>query len=153
MCSSDLVKIEAIDPLADAYSEIMKQHHISPSVQTKRGEGENVVEIFGSKKFDLVFARNCLDHSYDAIKAVTEMIQATKPGGIIYLWHNQDEAESLSYQGLHQWNFHLDKNELLVWKGNRQLNVNRHFAQQLQPLRCEIKNGMIEAVYRKLNQS
>lgn len=141
--------IDAIDPLAEAYGQIMRRLVIKPPVETKPGDGEEVVKLFGRQVFDLTFARNCLDHSYDAIQAVTSMIEATKPGGIIVLWHNQDEAEHLCYEGLHQWNFRLENSELIVWKGHRKLNVNRVFAGQLHTLRCELRENMIQAVYRK----
>jgi SAM-dependent methyltransferase len=144
------VVIDAIDPLAEAYAEIMRRQNIQPPVPTKLGDGEDVVKIFGANIFDLAFARNCLDHSYNAIQAVVSMIEATKPGGIIFLWHNQDEAEHLCYQGLHQWNFRLEKGELLVWKGDKKLNVNQTYAGKLQVLRCELRDDMIQAVYRKL---
>lgn len=143
------VIIDAIDPLAEAYARIMQKQGIKPPVETKVGNGEEVVELFGRNRFDLAFARNCLDHSFDAIQAVTSMIGATKPGGIIFLWHNQDEAERLGYQGLHQWNFRLENSELLVWKGDRILNVNQTFKNQLQVLRCSTHEDMIQAVYRK----
>lgn len=145
------VTIHAIDPLADAYNQIMRQHGVIPPIRTEKGDGEEVVQLFGRNAFDMTFARNCLDHSYDAIQAVTNMIEATKVGGIIFLWHNEDEAEQLQYDGLHQWNFRLTQGELLVWKGGRVLNVNQTFAGQLKVLRCELKDGMIQAVYRKLN--
>ena len=145
------VQIDAIDPLAEAYNQIMQQHGIVPPVPTRPGDGEEVVRLFGRGVFDLAFARNCLDHSYDAIQAVTSMIEATKPGGVIFLWHNEDEAEHLSYQGLHQWNFRLQSGELLVWRGKRLLNVNQAFSKQLKVLRCELRDGMIQAVYRKIN--
>jgi hypothetical protein len=144
------LRIDAIDPLAEAYDQIMNQQGLNPPVRTKKGEGEQVVNVFGEGVFDMTFARNCLDHSYDAIAAVTSMIAATKLGGIIFLWHNQDEAEHLSYQGLHQWNFRLQNGELLVWKGSRELNVNQKFAGSLEVLRCDLEGDMIQAVYRKL---
>jgi SAM-dependent methyltransferase len=144
------VVLQAIDPLADSYRQIMERNNINPPVVTMPGDGEEVVKRFGAGVFDLTFARNCLDHSYDAIRAVTNMIEATKPGGVIFLWHNQDEAEHLSYEGLHQWNFRLEKNELVVWRNDRRMNVNQVYAQQLQVLRCELRDGMIQAVYRKI---
>jgi SAM-dependent methyltransferase len=144
------VVIDAIDPLAEMYADIMRRRGIQPPVQTRLGNGEEVVKIFGIKAFDLTFARNCLDHAYDAIQAVTNMIEATRSGGVIFLWHNQDEAEHQCYQGLHQWNFRLEQGELWVWKGDRKLNVNRKFAGQLLVLRCELRDGMIQAIYRKL---
>lgn len=144
------VVIEAIDPLANSYAEIMRRHKLTPPAPTKPGDGEDVVKLFGPNRFDLAFARNCLDHSYDAIQAVQSMIEATKPGGIIFLWHNQDEAEHLCYQGLHQWNFRLQDGSLVVWKGDRKFNVNREYAGKLQVLRCELREDMIQAIYRKL---
>src|SRR4029077_3066792 len=112
---------------ANSYAELMRRHDIKPPVLTKPGDGEDVVKLFGANQFDLAFARNCLDHSYDAIRAVRNMIDAAKPGGIIFLWHNQDEAEHLSYEGLHQWNFRLQQGELLVWKAEKKLNVNQEY--------------------------
>ncbi len=144
------IQIEAIDPLAEAYDQIMSQHGLNPPVRTQKGNGEEVMELFGKGVFDLTFARNSLDHSYDAIKAVTSMIEATKTGGVIFLWHNQDEAEHLCYEGLHQWNFRLENGALKVWKGNRELNVNQAFAGTLEVLRCELEGDMIQAIYRKL---
>lgn len=143
------VRIEAIDPLADSYNQIMRQYGISPPVVTRKGDGEEVASLFGRDRFDLSFARNCLDHSYDAIRAVTSMIEATKPGGILFLWHNQDEAERLQYDGLHQWNFRLDQGALIVWKGGRSLNVNQEFQDKLEVLRCKLEGDMIQAIYRK----
>ena len=149
--SGHKVVIDAIDPLAEAYGQMLRRQGIQPPVATQPGDGEKVVQLFGREVFDLTFARNSLDHSYDAIQAVTSMIEATKPGGIIFLWHNQNEAERLCYQGLHQWNFRLDRTELLVWKGDKTLNVNRAFAGQLQVLRCELRDDMIQAIYRKVS--
>jgi SAM-dependent methyltransferase len=143
------VQIEAIDPLADAYNQIMQRAGVTPPVITRKGDGEEVTRLFGRDQFDLAFARNCLDHAYDAIQAVTGLIETTKPGGIVFLWHNQDEAEHLCYDGLHQWNFRLDNGALIVWKGGRALNVNQVFAEQLEVLRCELEGDMIQAVYRK----
>ena len=143
------VRIEAIDPLAESYNQIMRQHNITPPVTTRKGDGEEVARTFGRDRFDLAFARNSLDHSYDAIQAVTSMMEATRPGGILFLWHSEDEAEQLCYDGLHQWNFRLKNRELVVWKGSLALNVNQAFAGKLEVLRCELVEGMIQAIYRK----
>ncbi len=144
------IAVSAVDPLADAYNMLMARHGVTPPVRTERGNGEEIVERFGAGMFDLVFARNSLDHSYDAIRAVTAMVEAAKPGGIVFLWHNPDEAEGLDYQGLHQWNFCLANGGLQVWRAGRRLDVNTEFMGQLEVLRCELREGMIEAIYRKL---
>ncbi|HEY3901261.1 MAG TPA: hypothetical protein VGM54_21815 [Chthoniobacter sp.] len=143
------VQVEAIDPLAGAYDQILDRFGVVPPVRTQLGEGEGIVAQFGREVFDMTFARNCLDHAYDAIEAVKNMVDATKSGGVIYLWHNQDEAEKLAYQGLHQWNFRLKDGDLLVWKGSRTLNVNRQLLDRLEVLRCDLEDDMIHAVFRK----
>lgn len=143
------VSISAIDPLAESYHQLMARYGIVPPVRTETGEGEQIVERFGREVFDLVFARNSLDHSFDAIRAVKSIVEVTKPGGVIFLWHYPDEGEGSAYQGLHQWNFRLDKRELLVWRPNETLNVNQFFADRLGVLRCELRDGMIQAVFRK----
>jgi SAM-dependent methyltransferase len=145
------LEITAIDPLADSYNQIMERHDLRPPVRTQKGDGEEVVKIFGRDQFDLTFARNCLDHAYDARLAVTNMIEATKPGGMIFLWHAQDEAENQNYDGLHQWNFTLRNGGLLVRNGSRVLDVNAAFGSSLKVVRCELVDGMIQAVYRKLH--
>lgn len=149
-CSSHTIQIEAIDPLADVYDRMIGRHGITPPVRTKRGDGEDIVGRFGREVFDMTFARNCLDHAYDAIKAVTGIVEVTRPGGIVCLWHKEDEAELMRYQGLHQWNFRSENGDLLLWKAGKQLNVNRTFSKQLKLLRLESKDDMIQAIYRKL---
>lgn len=157
------VEIEAIDPLAESYDKALDGNGVVPPVRTKKGNGEDIVEIFGPESFDITFARNCLDHAFDAVKAVRDMVEATKPGGIMCLWHQQDEAERMQYHGLHQWNFHAENGELTLSSPNVKVNVNKEFAGKIQCLRCDIANdwsvfssaremdeGMIEAVYRKL---
>jgi len=141
--------IVAVDPLADSYNTLMDRYGIQPPVRTECGNGEDIVARFGAQAFDLVFARNSLDHSFDAIRAVTSIVEVAKPGGVIFLWHNPDEAEGLDYQGLHQWNFRLENGELIVWRGTHKLNVNRELAEHLTVLRCELHEGMIQAVFRK----
>ena len=113
------IQIEAIDPLlAEAYDQIMQQHGLNPPVRTRKGNGEEVVELFGKGVFDLTFARNSLDHSYDAIKAVTSNDRS-----------DQDRRRHLSLaqpgrgrtpllrRPAPSGDFRLENGALKVWKG------------------------------------
>ena len=55
--------------------------------------------------FDLIFCQNALDHTYDPVKAIDEMIKLMKDSGAIYLLHIENEGFKEGYRGLHSWNF------------------------------------------------
>lgn len=78
--------------------------------------------MFEPGSFDLVHANNCLDHSYDPIKAIQEMFTVLKPGGYMYLRHEINVAQVADYVGLHQWNFRPEGNEF--WITNKDKSVN-----------------------------
>jgi SAM-dependent methyltransferase len=142
--------IEAIDPLADLYNALTKAHNLKPPVVTKPISGENLLKHYNANNFDLVFARNSLDHSYNGVQIIKNMVTTLKPGGVLYLWHAENEGHNCNYQGLHQWNFQLEENSLILWRLNEKFIINDYFKHILVPLKCGMKDKMIEAVYRKI---
>ena len=108
------IHIDALDPLADSYNKILDRYALNPPARTAALAGENLLTVFPINTFDLSFARNSLDHSYDAPQVIQNMVAVTKPGGILFLWHAQNEGENHNYQGLHQWNFCMEKGALIV---------------------------------------
>ncbi len=58
------LELVAVDPLAEQYDVIMARAGVTPLIRTSAGDGEKLLEIFPVESFDLVHARNCLDHSY-----------------------------------------------------------------------------------------
>jgi SAM-dependent methyltransferase len=97
--------VTAVDPLADEYSSLLSRYNVVPPIQTQKAEAESLGDYFPENSFDLAYARNCLDHSYDPLLAIRQMLHITKVGGRVYLKHLQDEGANERYQGLHQWNF------------------------------------------------
>jgi hypothetical protein len=83
-------------------------------VRTAPIAGEELPDVFPAHLFDLAFARNSLDHSYDTPQVIKNMGAATKSGDIVFLWHAQNEGERQNYQGLHQWNFRKEGDTLIV---------------------------------------
>ncbi|MEZ4617656.1 MAG: class I SAM-dependent methyltransferase [Caldilineaceae bacterium] len=100
------LEITAVDPLADEYAAIFQRHQLAPPIVTQRGAAEELVAQFGENSFDLVHARNCIDHSFDAVRAIEQMVAVAKPGGLVYMHHAVNEADTEGYHGFHQWNFH-----------------------------------------------
>lgn len=106
--------IQATDVLADEYAKLITEANIDPPIRTVHAETERLSEFFPGEQFDVVHARNTLDHSYDPLRAIREMAAATKHGGAVMLQHRSNEAEFEEYQGLHQWNLSIDNGRFLV---------------------------------------
>lgn len=123
-----ILKITAIDPLAEEYATIFQKHNLTPPVRTRVGFAERLVEQFGENQFDFVHARNCIDHSYDPALAIEQMVAVTKPGGIVYMHHAMNEATMQSYQGFHQWNLYGTVHCLYVGNRERTINMTRRLA-------------------------
>jgi len=99
------LELVAVDPLADWYAVLYERYGVRPRVRPTVGGGETVAERFPADSFDLVHARNCIDHSADPLRAIDQMLQVVKPGRCVYLEHAVDEGRNEGYRGLHQWNF------------------------------------------------
>lgn len=130
--------ITAVDPLADQYEQILEKHGVHPLVKTHQLAAEELASGFPANSFDLVFARNCIDHSYDPEKAILAMIAVARPGGHILLEHTPDEAERQHYYGLHQWNFSMSEaGDFLIRSRRKTVNFTQRHA-QLCHTACEV---------------
>lgn len=107
------LNITCCDALGDSYQLLLTEYAID--VQRELWpvacDMEAISEQFEANSFDLVHAQNCVDHSYDPMMAIHEMITVCKTKGIVLLRHEENEAEREGYSGLHQWNFVLENGE------------------------------------------
>ena len=118
--------VTAVDPLADAYNLLLDRYGITPPVRTQGVAAEELISRFTPNSFDLSYARNCLDHSYDPYMAIEQMLLVTKRGGKVVLVHEVNEGSNELYRGLHQWNFGELNGEFLVSAPGRDtVNVSR----------------------------
>ena len=118
------IKITAVDPLADEYNALLKKYKVKPVVVTQKAEAETLLEVFAENTFDVVHAQNCIDHCYDPLLAIKQMIAVAKEGGTILLGHAESEAEKQDYAGLHQWNFTVEGGAFIIKGHGREINVN-----------------------------
>lgn len=118
------IEITAVDPLADVYNDLLTEHGLKPRVPTRNGEGERLSEL-GIGLFDIVYSRNALDHAYDPLTAIRQMIAVCKPEGIVMLVGGVNESLNEHGDGLHQWNFMpLDNGDLVIWQpDNRAISL------------------------------
>lgn len=117
------VEITAVDPLANDYARLLRKHHVNPPVKTQFCAAEKLGAKFSQNQFDLVYSRNALDHSYNPVEAIWQMLGVCKPGCVVLLQHLVNEGETERYYGLHQWNFNLEGGRFVIWNKIRRSDI------------------------------
>jgi SAM-dependent methyltransferase len=120
------VTVVPVDPLADAYAELLQRYSITLPTATIKGTGEKLVEQFGENSFHFAYACNCLDHALDPVECYRQMLAVLKPGCSLVTYHESNEAERQNYEGLHQWNFSVRESRLVVWNHNGDWDIVDH---------------------------
>jgi len=157
----DLAKIEitAVDPLADNYNEMLDKYKIQPLVRTQKCDGEKLSEKFPVNSFDITYSRNALDHSYDPVKCIEEMVKVTKSQHFIIIQIHENEACHLDYATIHQWNFSIRNeklfggNKIFCLNGrdlSKKINLGEHFKNTAPLVDLNKENRFITAVFKKL---
>jgi SAM-dependent methyltransferase len=134
------LEISAVDPLASHYDRLLTHSGLTPPVRTLPFRGEELLDRFPEKSFDVAYARNSLDHSDDPVLVITNMVQLVRPGGLVVLRHYRTEAETEQYQGLHQWNFDIRAGELVLWSRWAEHNLSRMLRHDVE-LECRYEGG------------
>lgn len=107
--------VTGVDPLADQYRSMLGEIGITPPFELRRGFGEEVNRYFEHNYFDFVYSRNALDHSQNPKAAIRAMLQVARPGTVVWVNVNRNEAINASYSGLHSWNFDELHDTLVLW--------------------------------------
>lgn len=130
--------ITAVDPLAEEYDKILAKYGIEPLIRTQKLAAEDLTKQFARGKFDLVVARNCIDHAADPEQAVLQMVEVLKADCYVLMEHKVNEAEAEGYEGLHQWNFSMtDQGEFLIRSRSTSVNMTQKYATSFQTT-CEL---------------
>lgn len=116
-------KVIACDPLAHLYDHILLENSIDPLVRTEFAVAEDLSCFFSEEGFDVVHCQNALDHSFDPVRGIEEMLRLTKPGGLVILRHHRNEAEHERYSGFHQYNFDEQDGEFVIWNKSSKVIV------------------------------
>jgi SAM-dependent methyltransferase len=124
------LELTAVDALADTYDALLREFKIKPPVRTRRCDTERLSDEFMENSFDVAYALNTLDHSYEPLQAIRQMVEVVRPGGIVLLQHYPNEAERESYDGLHQWNFDWVNDDCVLWRPNAKWFLREELAGQ-----------------------
>jgi SAM-dependent methyltransferase len=117
------LRLTAVDALADEYDRMLAGAGITPVVRTRQCHGEELLDTFPARSFDVAHSGNALDHSYDPMKVIRNMVELVKDDGAVVLRHHRNEGQYGLYRGLHQWNFDVRDGALLIWNGKCDHNV------------------------------
>ncbi|HWC61515.1 MAG TPA: class I SAM-dependent methyltransferase [Verrucomicrobiae bacterium] len=149
------IDLMAVDPLALEYDKIIEKYKISPPVRTLEAAAEDLTKKFESNSFDLVFARNCIDHSYSPEHAVLQMIEIVAKGCYVLMEHRQNEAEHEQYLGLHQWNFSMMPNgDFIIGSKTEKVNMSEKY-KDTATMKCEVvsvapgNDWMVTRIFKK----
>jgi Methyltransferase domain. len=120
------VNLQYIDPLANYFNNIAIKNKVNvPNIRF--GLLEYLSAFYPVKSISLIFIFNALDHSQDPIKGLFECIEVLEIGGIIYLQHHDNEAETESYRGFHKFNITITDNQLIIWNKIDRYNITEMF--------------------------
>ena len=131
------IDLTAVDPLAAAYDKLLAKYDVVPPLRTVYAKAEILTPVFRKNQFDLVHARNCIDHSFNPLQAFEQMLEVVKIGGFVIALHEINEGKNEGYAGLHQWNFFSQDGEFLI--GNREgktVNVSAELRNRAE-VRCD----------------
>ena len=115
--------IEAVDVNGDLYRKLFEKHNITPPVVTKNSEAEKVHELYEKETFDFAFSRNALDHCYDPLQAIKNMVDLIKPQRYALLLHRRNEGLSQGYRGAHLWNFDVEKDQAILYNPSKKYKL------------------------------
>ncbi|HVT55348.1 MAG TPA: class I SAM-dependent methyltransferase [Xanthobacteraceae bacterium] len=117
------IELSACDPLAPQYAKMAEDNGIAWPVATVSGFAEDLSAFYPRGTFDMVVCRNALDHSFDPVRGIEEMLLVLKVGGRVNLIHYANEAEEGSYAGFHQWNFDVVGGRPIIWNKNSHVDL------------------------------
>ena len=123
------IDITACDPLAHFYAGMAAKHGVDRPVETQVGFAEELSAFFDPGTFDVINCCNALDHSFEPVRGIEEMLIVAKPGGRIVLSHAINEAEHEQYRGLHQWNLNAKDGRFVIWNRSQRVDAMLEFEQ------------------------
>jgi SAM-dependent methyltransferase len=124
------LEVVAVDALAEHYDKLLAESNVTPPVRTQHCDTEKLTEMFEPDSFDIVYARNSLDHHYEPLVAIRQMLTVTKPGGAVFMQHAANEAERELYSGMHQWNFDWVDDDAVIWRPGKRWSMREEFSGQ-----------------------
>lgn len=143
------VTVVPVDPLADDYNALLKEAGLTAPAPTRPGSAEELTSLFPEASFHLVHSSNAIDHAFDPVRAIEQMIAMVKPGGSVFLTHFRNEGHENGYYGLHQWNFDIRGGAFVVWNPVRERSISEELG-HLAEIDARLDGKMVKATLRRI---
>jgi SAM-dependent methyltransferase len=142
------LEIVVTDALAPAYNLIFSDFGIIPPSPVLHCDAEKLLKQFGTNRFHFVYASNCIDHCYDPVLAIKNMVAVLKPNGMIVLGHQENVAIQENYTGLHQWNLSLENGLLVIWNKKNKYLLSNELPENIS-IESSVNAGWLNTMIRK----
>lgn len=110
-----IIERTLIDSLAEDYHTLLKKNEIDTYGQRIICcNVENVHKVFREESFEIIYSKNALDHTYNPMEALTNLINLITYDGVIILEHYISEGKYTNYFGLHQWDFDVENGDFII---------------------------------------
>ncbi len=144
--------VHYVDPLAIHFNDILRRHKKDlPLIEF--GMAEYLSAFIPNSDASLITIQNALDHSSMPIKGIVEALVSLRMGGVLYLNHHPNEAETEKYKGFHQYNVDERDGNLIIWNKQERINVNELLQDYASVATQTMPNGHIVAVITKSSNS
>ena len=110
-----LADVVGVDPLAGRYTRLLADFGFESPAEQLDGAGEWLDELVPEREFDIVTARNALDHHQCPPLAWMRMFERTRVGGYLFQSHSIREATKEGWKQLHQFDLYPDKENAHIW--------------------------------------
>lgn len=138
-----------VDPLAPFFNKILDKNKVElPKITFGFVE---YLSVFLPDKVSLVIVQNALDHSDNPLRGIWECIESLEIGGVLYLRHFKDEAETEKYCGFHQHNIRVENDELIIWNKESKHNINEYI-KDFAEIQTSMHGNEVIAVITKIHE-
>ena len=119
------INLTSVDVLGEQYSKLLDKYNIVPYSRPEFGLVEFLEILYDKNSYDIVTMTNSLDHSFDPITAIYQLLNLVKINGFVFLEHHENEAEHENYQEFHKWNITVNESgDLIIWSKTESYNIN-----------------------------
>ena len=148
-----LLRVIAIDPLADIYKNIMKKLNCKYPITPIKIQAEELMKYFKGELFHIIFAQNSLDHVEDPLLCFKNAYNLLKKRGLLFVCSNVKEGTRKSWLGMHKFDIYVENNELFLANEKKEVFnfIDEKMSLDLIFYETYYKNNVasFEAVFRK----
>ncbi len=142
------VELVPIDALAAQYAPMLKELDVIPPTPTQYADAETLSSKFPQNTFDFTHCVNALDCCANPMKAISEMVKVTRPGGCILVICRLNLAETERNFGLGQWNISLERGRPVVWSRQSYTDIMNLLGATATLERADVDRDMVILVLR-----